>query len=152
MTDDQIVEILLVEDNKRDADLALRSLKKHHLSNHIKWVEDGAEALDYLLARNDYQERDINHQPKVVFLDLKMPKVGGLEVLKEIRENEATKHLPVVILTSSQEEQDIIESYEYNANSYIVKPVDFKKFAESIRDIGFYWLVLNKQPHAKNDD
>jgi CheY-like chemotaxis protein len=141
---DRIVEILLVEDNKRDADLTLRALKKRNLNNKIVWVKDGEEALDYLFARNEYDHRSINNKPKVVLLDLKMPKVDGLEVLKEIRTHPVTKTIPVVILTSSKEEQDIVKSYEYGVNSYIVKPVDFTKFLDSVADVGFYWLLLNQ--------
>lgn len=141
---DQSVEILLVEDNKRDADLTMRALKKRNLSNHVEWVKDGEEALEYLFAKGEYQERSIENTPKVILLDLKMPKVGGLEVLKEIRTNPKTKKIPVVVLTSSQEEQDIIQSYEYGVNSYIVKPVDFDKFQDAVADVGFYWLLLNK--------
>ncbi|WP_428236484.1 response regulator [Gracilimonas sp.] len=138
------VEILLVEDNKRDADLTLRALKKKKLSNKVVWVKDGEEALEYLFAKGRYADRSITDKPKVVLLDLKMPKVDGLEVLKEIRNNSVTEKLPVVIMTSSKEEQDIVQSYEYGVNSYIVKPVDFKKFMESVADVGFYWLLLNQ--------
>lgn len=141
---DRIVEILLVEDNKRDADLTLRALKKRNLNNKIVWVKDGEAALDYLFARNEYEHRSINNKPKVVLLDLKMPKVDGLEVLKEIRTHPVTKTIPVVILTSSKEEQDIVKSYEYGVNSYIVKPVDFTKFLDSVADVGLYWLLLNQ--------
>lgn len=147
MNKDNIVEVLLVEDNTRDADLTLRSLEKYNLSNRIKWVKDGELALDYLLGRNEYAGRNVHEQPRVVLLDLKMPKMNGIEVLEEIRNSEATKKLPVVILTSSQEEKDIVRSYELGVNSYIVKPVDFNKFKESIREIGYYWLVLNEKPN-----
>lgn len=138
------VEILLVEDNKRDADLTLRALKKRNLSNQVVWVKDGEEALEYLFANGRYEERSIKNKPKVVLLDLKMPKVDGLEVLKEIRTNDITKKIPVVILTSSNEEKDIVQSYEYGVNSYIVKPVDFNKFLDAVADVGLYWLLLNK--------
>jgi two-component system response regulator len=148
--DDSIVEILLVEDNRRDADLTIRTLEKHNLSNQIKWVKDGEEALNYLLGEGEYEHRDSFNLPEVIFLDLKMPKVDGLEVLKTIREHQDLKHLPVVVLTSSQEEKDIVQSYKFNVNSYIVKPVDFKKFGEAIKDIGFYWLVLNKHPNSSH--
>ncbi|MTI86886.1 MAG: response regulator [Balneolaceae bacterium] len=147
MDNDYVVEVLLVEDNESDADLTLRSLKKYNLSNNIKWVKDGEEALDYLFGKNEYAERNIKDQPKVVLLDLKMPKIGGIEVLEQIRRNQETKKIPVVILTSSHEEKDIVQSYDLGVNSYIVKPVDFKKFMESIRDIGYYWLVMNKKPN-----
>lgn len=138
------VEILLCEDNKRDADLTMRALKKKNLGNRIIWVKDGEEALDFLFGRNEYVGRNINNNPRVILLDLKMPKVGGLEVLREIRNNPKTKSIPVVVLTSSEEEKDIIQSYELGVNSYIVKPVDFVKFSESISEVGFYWMLLNK--------
>lgn len=142
-----MVEILLCEDNKRDADLTLRAFKKRNLSNKIVWVKDGEKALDYLFARGKYNERSPENTPKVILLDLKMPKVGGLEVLKEVRNHPKTKNIPVVMLTSSQEEKDIIRSYEYGVNSYIVKPVEFRKFIESIAEVGFYWLILNEKPN-----
>lgn len=138
------VEILLVEDNPRDGDLTLRALKKRNLANKVIWVKDGEEALEYLFARGRYDDRNIKNKPKVVLLDLKMPKVDGLEVLKEMRTHEETKKIPVVILTSSNEEKDIVQSYEYGVNSYIVKPVDFRKFLDSVADVGLYWLLLNK--------
>lgn len=141
------VEILLAEDNKRDADLTMRALKKKNLSNKIVWVKDGEETLDYLFARGEYKSRSIDDTPKVVLLDIKMPKVDGLEVLQEIRSHPKTENLPVVILTSSKEEKDIIKSYEYGVNSYIVKPVDFNKFLESVAEVGFYWLLLNQKPN-----
>lgn len=141
---EETVEILLVEDNKRDADLTLRALKKRNLSNKVIWVKDGEEALEYLFAKGRYEKRSIKDKPKVVLLDLKMPKVDGLEVLKEIRTNEVTKKIPVVILTSSNEDRDIVQSYEYGVNSYIVKPVDFNKFLDAVADVGLYWLLLNK--------
>jgi len=147
MIKEHIIEVLLVEDNERDADLTLRSLEKYKISNHIKWVKDGEEALDYLFGENQYEGRDINKQPNVVLLDLKMPKLNGIEVLEKIRANEKTQKLPVVMVTSSQEEKDIVRSYDLGVNSYIVKPVDFNKFTESIRDIGYYWLVMNKKPN-----
>lgn len=141
---DQDVEILLVEDNPRDGDLTIRALKKRNLANKVVWVKDGEEALEYLFARGRYDDRNIKDKPKVVLLDLKMPKVDGLEVLKEIRTHEETKKIPVVILTSSNEEKDIVQSYEYGVNSYIVKPVDFRKFLDSVADVGLYWMLLNK--------
>lgn len=140
------VEILLCEDNKRDADLTIRALNKHNLSNKLVWVKDGEEALNYLYARGEYSDRSVKDTPRVILLDLKMPKVDGMEVLEEVRSNTETKHIPVVVMTSSREEKDIINSYNLGVNSYIVKPVDFNKFMESISDVGFYWLLLNKQP------
>lgn len=144
---ENMVEILLAEDNKRDADLTMRALQRKNFSNKIVWVQDGEEALDYLFARGNYSDRSINNKPKVVLLDLKMPKVDGLEVLKEIRNNEELKDIPIVMLTSSNEEKDIIKSYEYGTNSYIVKPVDFEKFMDAVEDVGYYWILLNKPPN-----
>jgi len=138
------IEILLVEDNPSDQELTMKALKKYNLSNNIYVVEDGAEALDFLFAEGKYSDRNIEIVPRLILLDLKLPKVSGLEVLKRIKSDNRTKKIPVVVLTSSKEERDIIESYEYGVNSYIVKPVDFSKFVESIKEIGFYWLLLNQ--------
>lgn len=140
----QELEILLVEDNPDDAELAIRALKKQHLANHVIHLIDGAEALDFLYGTGDYVDRNINNIPKVILLDLKMPKVNGLEVLQRIKSDTRTKMIPVVILTSSAEDPDIKKSYELGANSYIVKPVDFTNFAKIISDLGMYWLVINK--------
>lgn len=140
------VEILLVEDNPNDVELTLRALEKNKLANRIQVVEDGAEALDFLFGRGVYVQRDVEALPKVVFLDLKLPKVSGLEVLRAIKSDERTKLVPVVVLTSSQEERDVVDSYHLGANSYITKPVDFDNFAKSISELGLYWLVLNKAP------
>lgn len=142
----QIVDILLVEDRLEDAELALIALKNHKLANNIKWVRDGQEALDFLFAKNAYTDRQFSKRPKVVLLDLKMPKVNGLEVLRKIRSEPATKSLPVVVLTTSREEQDLLETYNLGVNSYIVKPVDFDQFTRSVKDIGMYWLLLNEPP------
>jgi two-component system, response regulator len=146
MNKESIIEVLLVEDNDDDALLAVRSLKKYNLANKLYRVYDGEEALDFIFAQGAYQHRNINNTPRVILLDLKMPKKDGLEVLRAVREDKRTRHIPVVILTSSKEDRDIAESYNLGVNSYIVKPVDFQKFAESIRDIGMYWLVLNEPP------
>lgn len=146
MKENKFVEILLVEDNDQDAELALRALKKNNISNNIVRLRNGEEALAFLFAEDEYDHRSIKDQPKVVLLDLKMPKVDGLEVLKAVREKEETKALPIVMLTSSKEEQDIIESYALGVNSYIVKPVEFDGFIKSVRDIGFYWVLLNEKP------
>ncbi len=140
------IEILLVEDNPNDRELTLRALKKHNLSNHVQTVMDGEEALLYLFAEKQYTGRDINSIPKVILLDLKLPKVSGLEVLKRIKSDPRTKMIPVVVLTSSGEERDRFKSYELGANSYIVKPVDFEKFTAAVSDLGFYWLLLNEPP------
>ncbi|MDH4444959.1 MAG: response regulator [Akkermansiaceae bacterium] len=142
------VEILLVEDNENDATLTIRALKKRNLANNLIHVSDGQQALDFLFAKDEYSGRDPLHLPKVVLLDLKLPKVSGLEVLRQLKANEKTKIVPVVMLSSSQEESDLIESYKMGANSYIVKPVEFDNFSEAISDMGLYWLVLNKRPKS----
>lgn len=141
-----VVDILLVEDNPSDAELTLRVLKKNNLANNLFVLPDGAEALDFIFCRGLYIHRQNQPQPKVVFLDLKLPKVDGLEVLKQIKSDERAKTIPVVIVTSSQEEKDLVQSYELGANSYIVKPVDFDNFSRVLTDLGFYWLLLNKVP------
>lgn len=140
------VEILIVEDNPNDAEMALRALRKNNLTNNVLVVEDGEEALDFIYARGKYEKRSVNARPKIILLDLKLPKISGIEVLKEIKSNPQTKIIPVIVLTSSKEENDMVESYQLGVNSYIVKPVDFDKFVESVKDIGLYWLLLNQQP------
>jgi two-component system response regulator len=144
------VEILLVEDNPNDAELAIRALKKSHLTNSVIRVCDGEEALDYIFARGHFKSRNRFNIPKLILLDLKLPKIDGLEVLKILKTDPVTKLIPVVALTSSREENDMIESYRLGVNSYIVKPVNFDKFIDSVRDIGLYWLLLNQQPDIKN--
>ena len=146
MTHENVVEILLVEDNPCDVELTLRALRTHNLTNKIYVVRDGQEALDYLFASGSYENRNMQHIPKVILLDLKLPKVDGLEVLRHIKSDERTKRIPVVILTSSREEKDVVESYKFGVNSYIVKPVEFDKFLESVGKLGFYWLLLNEKP------
>jgi CheY-like chemotaxis protein len=138
--------ILLVEDNPDDEMLALRALKKSNIANGIVVARDGVEALDYLFGTGSYKDRDTSVMPQIVLLDLKLPKIDGLEVLRRIRSDKRTKLLPVAILTSSKEEKDVVCSYDLGANSYIRKPVDFDQFAESIRQLGLYWLVLNEPP------
>lgn len=138
--------ILLVEDNPDDVDLTLRAFQKSNLKNPIEVVNDGASALDYVFCRGTYAARDPQVIPAVILLDLKLPKVDGIEVLKEIRNNPKTRIIPVVILTSSTEEQDLANSYRNGANSYIRKPVDFNKFIESVQQLGLYWLLLNEIP------
>jgi two-component system response regulator len=138
--------ILLVEDNPSDVELTRRALEKRHISNKLLVAEDGKEALDYLFAEGVHAGRDVTDLPTVILLDLKLPKLDGLEVLRRIRADPRTKRLPVVILTSSSEEQDLSASYDLGANSYIRKPVDFAKFAEAIEYLGLYWLVLNEPP------
>lgn len=144
VANDNNVEILLVEDNPRDAEMTMRALKKRHLANNVHQVKDGAKALDYIFARGGYAARNRTHVPKVILLDLKLPKISGLEVLRALKANEETKIIPIVVLTSSQEEKDVIESYRLGVNSYIVKPVDFDKFLDAVGELGFYWLLLNK--------
>ena len=138
--------ILLVEDNPDDAELTLRALKKNNILNQVVLAHDGVEAIDYLFGTGTYAGRDTSALPSVVLLDLKLPKISGLEVLKQIRAQELTRYLSVVILTSSKEEQDLISGYQLGANSYIRKPVDFNQFMEAVRQLGLYWLVLNEPP------
>jgi CheY-like chemotaxis protein len=139
------VEILLVEDNLVDIDLTLDALAQAKIVNHIHVVHDGAEALEFVFCTGKYANR-INNNPKLILLDIKLPKVNGLEVLKQIRADSRTRHIPVVILTSSSEERDIFESYELGVNSYIVKPVNFEQFTAAVRTVGFYWFLLNRPP------
>jgi two-component system response regulator len=140
------MEILLIEDNPNDVELTLHTLQKHHLANHIQVIRDGAEALDYLFCRGAFEGRNPNPAPKLILLDLKLPKVDGLEVLRQIRHEERTRRLPVVVMTTSRQEPDIAESYALGINSYIVKPIDFDQFNEAVRQIGCYWLLLNQPP------
>ena len=142
------IEILLVEDNTCDAELAIRAFKKQQLANGIFHVKDGQEALEFLFGTGAYAERDLKDQPKVVLLDVKLPKVDGLEVLRRIKTDETTKMIPVVMLTSSLENGDLAESYKLGANSYIVKPMDSETFEEAIAKLGLYWLLLNKLPNV----
>jgi len=146
MTDLDGIEILLVEDNPRDAELTLRALKEHNLANGIVHLEDGAQALDFLLKRGEYAQlgRENASAPKVVFLDLKLPKVGGLEVLRVLKGDEATRQIPVVMITSSSEDPDIRAAYQLGANSYIVKPVEFGAFVDVMNAAGYYWLLINE--------
>ena len=146
MINQQIVEILLVEDNPNDAELTLRALKKNNLSNSVVHVKDGAEALAFVFGTGVYADRDLQDGPKIILLDLKLPKVDGLEVLKKIKSDERTKVIPVIVLTSSKEERDVIESYRLGVNSYIVKPVDFEQFMRCVHEMGLYWLLLNQPP------
>jgi two-component system response regulator len=146
MSEEMPLEILLVEDNAEDVELALHALKKHNLANRIQVVRDGAEALDFLFARGAYRDRDFATGPRVVLLDLKLPKVDGLEVLRQVKADPRTRTIPVVVLTSSREERDVVASYELGVNSYILKPVDFQQFTEAVRTIGLYWLLLNEPP------
>lgn len=144
--------ILLIEDNPDDEVLALRALRKNNIGNKVIVRRDGVEALDFLFGRGVDEGRDLNEMPQVILLDLKLPKLSGLEVLRQIRANERTKLLPVVILTTSKEEQDLIDSYSLGANGYIRKPVDFVQFTEAVRQLGLYWLVLNEPAHFGSKD
>ena len=142
--------ILLVEDNPDDELLTLRAMRKNNIANEIVIARDGAEALDYIFRKGKYEGRDSDEHPQVILLDLNLPKIGGLDVLKAIRNNKSTALYPVVILTSSREERDLVEGYRLGANSYIRKPVDFNQFSEAIRQLGLYWLVLNEVPDPIN--
>ena len=143
------VEILLVEDNMSDAELVIRSLRKVNLANHLVHVKDGAEALDFLFAKGDYSGEK-PHIPRVILLDIKMPKVDGIEVLRQVRSREDTKLIPIVIMTSSKEEQDIVKSYQLGVNSFVVKPVDFTEFAKAVSQLGMYWVLTNQPPFIEN--
>jgi len=142
--------LLLVEDNPDDEALTLRALRKHNLANEIIVARDGQEALDYLFGEGDFTGRDTRELPQVMLLDLKLPKLDGLQVLERMRANPPTRHVPVVVLTSSNEEQDMLRSYDLGANSYIRKPVDFEQFLEAARQLGLYWLVLNEVPYGRD--
>ncbi|MCZ7542862.1 MAG: response regulator [Anaerolineae bacterium] len=146
MSGQDIVEILLVEDNPDDVELTLHALRKHNLANRIEVVRDGAEALEFLFATGAYAGRNVENGPRVILLDLKLPKVDGLEVLRRVKADPRTRRIPVVMLTSSREERDIVESYSLGVNSYITKPVDFDQFTEAVRQVGLYWLLLNQPP------
>lgn len=140
------VEILLVEDNLSDAELITRALRKVNLANHLVHVKDGEEALDFIFATGSFSEREKKNVPRVILLDIKMPKVDGIEVLRQIKANSETKRIPVVIMTSSKEEQDIIRSYELGVNSFVVKPVAFNDFAKAVSELGLYWVLINQPP------
>jgi two-component system response regulator len=144
--------ILLVEDNPDDVTLTIRALKKANIANEVVVVSDGVEALDYLFSTGSYADQSKRTMPEVILLDLKLPKIDGLEVLQRLRADERTRLLPVVILTASKEERDLINGYKLGANSYIRKPVDFKRFAEAIKQLGLYWLVLNEPPPIKGSE
>lgn len=144
MNNFDIVDVLIVEDNPNDAELTLRAFKKHHFANNIYIVEDGAEAIDFLFCKRKYQSRNIDTPPKVVLLDLKLPKLSGLEVLKLLKQDNKTSSIPIVAVTSSQEEPDIKEAYKLGINSYVVKPLDFEQFTNAMSNLGLYWLLINK--------
>src|SRR5580698_1977281 len=146
MNETSIVELLLVEDNPEDLKMTLRALKKANLANHIHIARDGAEALQFIFCEGEYAERKIENAPKVILLDLKLPKVDGKEVLERIKSDPRTKVIPVVVLTSSKEQCDMVESYKLGVNSYIVKPVNFERFAAAVQELGMYWLLHNQPP------
>ncbi|MEA5552543.1 response regulator [Anabaena cylindrica UHCC 0172] len=143
---DQPISIVLVEDNPADAELAMRALRRARIGNQVQWLQDGAEALDFFFCLGKYTDRTITNQPKVVLLDLKLPKVNGLEVLRQLKSDPRTQTIPVVVLTSSAEDRDVIESYQLGVNSYIVKPVDFEQFNQAVQQLGFYWVLFNRVP------
>jgi len=138
----------LVEDNPTDAELAIRALNKQHLANKLEWVKDGAQALDFVFAQGDYSHRSVENGPKVILLDLRLPKVDGMEVLRRIKSDERTRTIPVVVLTSSKEDRDVAESYNLGVNSFISKPVEFDAFAKTVAEMGMYWLLVNRPPLA----
>jgi CheY-like chemotaxis protein len=140
------IEILLAEDSPKDAEMTQRALRKNNLGNRLHWVKDGAEALDFLYCRGAYAERDLARPPKLVLLDLKMPRVDGIEVLRRLKTDERMRVIPVVVMTSSNEERDVMESYRLGANSYIVKPIEFGSFLEVVAKIGLYWVLTNRVP------
>lgn len=142
--------IFLVEDNPDDEELTLRAFKKGHVSNPIIVARDGVEALDFMFGNGKFSGRDLSDMPQIVLLDLKLPKINGLEVLQRLRANPSTKFVPVIIFTSSSEEEDIVSSYQFGANSYIRKPVDFQGFADAVHQLGLYWMVLNQTPSPKS--
>jgi two-component system response regulator len=146
MSGDHVVEVLIVEDNQQDLELTLRALRKANLTNRIQVARDGKEALDFIFGEGDHAGRKIDNGPKMILLDLKLPKVDGLEVLKRVKGDPQTRTIPVVVLTSSKEQKDVVESYALGVNSYIVKPVNFEGFANAVGELGLYWLLLNQPP------
>jgi two-component system, response regulator len=149
MSETTIVEILLVEDNPQDLQMTMRALKKANLANHIQIARDGEEALQFIFCEGEHAGRKIENAPKVILLDLKLPKVDGKEVLERIKGDPRTKMIPVVVLTSSKEQRDVVESYKLGVNSYIVKPVNFERFAAAVQELGMYWLLLNQPPNLE---
>lgn len=146
MDNNQAIEILIIDDSTNDVELMIRALKKINLANKLVHLMDGVEGTDFIFCKGKYRGRNFNNQPRVILLDLKMPRMNGLEVLEKIKENEYTKTIPVVILTSSKEDPDVRRAYELGVSSYIVKPVDFDNFSKAVTELGFYWLLLNEQP------
>ena len=149
MSDFEQIEILLAEDNAADAEMTLRALRRNNLANKVHWVKDGEEALDYVLCRGGYAGRNPESPPKLVLLDIKMPKVDGIEVLRQLKSGEKTRSIPIVVMTSSNEERDIVQSYQLGVNSYIVKPVQFEAFLEIVAKIGLYWVITNRVPQSR---
>ena len=149
MDETNIVEILIVEDTPQDLDLALRALRKAKLTNRIHIARDGVEACDFIFCEGEHSARNIENAPRVILLDLKLPKIDGLEVLQRIKADSRTKSIPVVVLTSSKEQNDVVESYNLGVNSYIVKPVNFEQFSEAVQKLGMYWLLLNHPPQLE---
>jgi two-component system response regulator len=149
MNETNAVEILLVEDTPEDLELALRALQKAKLSNRIQVARDGAEAIEFIFGEGAYAGRKVENGPKVILLDLKLPKIDGIEVLRRVKSDARTQTIPVVVLTSSKEQKDVVESYRLGVNSYIVKPVNFERFAEAVQDLGMYWLLLNQPPRIE---
>jgi len=143
---DTVIDVLLVEDNPHDAELTIRALRKGNLANPLHLVEDGVEALDFMFGRGAYADREVSQYPKVIFLDLKLPRMSGLEVLRELKGDERTRAIPVVVVTSSREDPDIRTAYALGANSYVVKPVDFDAFVQAMSSLGLYWLAVNQPP------
>jgi two-component system response regulator len=143
---EQALSIVLVEDNATDAELTIRALRRGKIGNNIQLLENGAEALDFFFCRGEYAHRSMTNQPKVILLDLKLPRISGLEVLRQLKSDPRTQMIPVVVLTSSAEDQDMIESYQLGVNSYIVKPVDFEQFNQAVQQLGFYWILFNQLP------
>jgi len=146
MTEYDEVEILLAEDNPRDAEMTMRALRKINFANKLHWVQDGEEAMDFLLRTGKYEGRDTTNNPKLILLDIKMPKVDGIEVLRRVKAQEALRAIPVVVMTSSGEERDVVDAYDLGVNSYIVKPVQFPAFMETVANIGLYWILTNRVP------
>lgn len=144
---EQDIELILVEDNLNDAELTMRALKKNNLANKLIHLKDGSEALDYIFAEGKYKDRNIENLPKVILLDLKMPKIDGIQVLQKLKSHEMTKKIPVVVLTSSKEDPDIQKCYDLGANSYVVKPVQFESFVQAVSNLGLYWMILNQAPN-----
>jgi two-component system, response regulator len=151
MTDEQEIEIILIEDNAHDAEMTMRTLKKNSLANHIVWLKDGESAMEYLFSNGEDRGSSAIPKPRLILLDLKLPKVDGLEILERLKGDDATRFIPVVVMTSSGEPGDVRECYKLGVNSYIVKPVNFDEFTEAVRQLGLYWLLLNRPPQESGE-